>query len=245
MAEAVLPIDPFGHRRVGVRSRHAVLLIVTVAVIGALIVLAGGSDRASGSVRERWRTWPVDAIFPAQVPGTTRSGASTSYTRLGVASEAPCRTALQPAAAVALARMGCVSVLRATYADITQTYVVTTGIVVLAEEPAARADLLTGMAGAPPERTGPARRADRRTTVRPAPIPGSVAEEFRDGRNVTGGVAHGTHRYVVLTAAGYADGRDYSPAYAADTRLSDLAVSVASSFYHRMTAPACPGDRPC
>jgi hypothetical protein len=118
-----------------------------------------------------------------------------------------------------LARYGCRTVLRATYLDVTQTFVVTSGIAVLHTTPG----------------DGPALAASPRPpTVRPASFPGA-AEDFGDTQYVTGGLAEGDGPYAVLTAAGYADGRAYTPSCPPDERLTKLARDLATSLLRRLT----------
>ncbi|WP_283139029.1 hypothetical protein [Rhizohabitans arisaemae] len=202
----------------------ALTRLPVLSIVICLSALMVGTAPTGPAIRERWRSWPVDRIFPEAIPGVTRSGATATYLRAGIAAEAPCRTALQPPVARLLGRLGCVSVLRATYADSTQTYVVTTGIVVLAE----------GTNVPLPRRQRP---GDRPSTVRPVAFRGGPADEFTEKHYVTGGVAGGSQRYLVLTAAGYADSRLYSPADRADLRLSDVADTLATALYRRITAP--------
>ncbi|MFG1690497.1 hypothetical protein ACGFNP_60865 [Nonomuraea sp. NPDC049269] len=98
---------------------------------------------------ERWHAWPVARVFPGSVPGTSPSGARVTYVLAGVAPEAPCRVAFQPGVLRLL--RGCVTALRATYADSTQTFVATVGIAVLTT-PAARLPAPGGnLPGTPPE----------------------------------------------------------------------------------------------
>ena len=61
--------------------------------------------------------------------------------RIGIARQASCHTATDPAVARVLARYGCLAVLRATYADATQSLAVTVGIAVLPGPAAASASL--------------------------------------------------------------------------------------------------------
>ncbi|MFD1542844.1 hypothetical protein [Nonomuraea guangzhouensis] len=100
---------------------------------------------------ERWHAWPVARVFPGSVPGTSPSGARVTYVLAGVAPEAPCRVAFQPGVLRLL--RGCVTALRATYADSTQTFVATVGIAVLTT-PAAHPPAAFGLPGAPPETGG-------------------------------------------------------------------------------------------
>ncbi|MCA2229831.1 hypothetical protein [Nonomuraea aurantiaca] len=106
---------------------------------------------------ERWHAWPVARVFPSSVPGTSPSGARVTYVLAGVAPESPCRVAFQPGVARLL--RGCVTALRATYADSTQTFVATVGIAVLTGPDALRPldrltdDLPLTLAGGPPTRS--------------------------------------------------------------------------------------------
>ncbi|MBB6545561.1 hypothetical protein [Nonomuraea rubra] len=163
-------------------------------------------------VSERWHAWPVVRVFPAAVPGHSPSGARVTYVLTGVAPEAPCRVAFQPAAV----RPGCRTALRATYADSTQTFVVTVGIAVL-DTPL-------------PGRNGSGRPA----TVRPAAFPGGPAERFGDRQYFTGVVVGSAGRYMVATAAGYADGRAYQPGDRIVPRLRDAARRLATALHEAL-----------
>lgn len=164
-------------------------------------------------VSERWHAWPVSQIFPATVPGVSPSGARVTYVLAGVAPEAPCRTAFQPAAV----RRGCRVALRATYADSTQTFVATVGIAVL---------------------DAPGRgyyRAGRPATVLPVAFPQGPAERFGRRQYFTGVVLRSDERYVVATAAGYADGRLYRPGDRVVPRLRATARQLAAELHRTLT----------
>jgi hypothetical protein len=206
----------------------AFILAALASVAFAWLPAHSGTATA---VRERWRAWPVGRIFPDSISGTSPSGAGTSYRLTGVAPEAPCERALHPAAARALASLGCLTTLRATYADSTETFVATAGIAVLSDAAtvaaspvARRLGLLRGghLQGRPP-------------SVRPARLPGGVAEEFGERQYIAGALTAGYDRYVVLTAAGYADGRPYVAGGQADARLVRLAGELAGALYRGLT----------
>ncbi|MER6512500.1 hypothetical protein ABT158_37210 [Nonomuraea sp. NPDC001636] len=168
---------------------------------------------ADAPVPERWHAWPVTRIFPLVVPGLSPSGARVTYVLAGVAPEAPCRVAFQPAAV----GPGCLTALRATYADSTQTYVATVGIAVLGEP-------------------GPGTyRGARPATVRPVAFPGGPAERFGRRQYVTGAVAGTGDPYLVATAAGYADGRAYRPGDRVAPRLRGIARQLAEALYRALT----------
>ncbi|WP_188197603.1 hypothetical protein [Nonomuraea sp. SYSU D8015] len=164
-------------------------------------------------VSERWHAWPVARVFPRAVAGVSPSGARVTYVLAGVAPEAPCRAAFQPAAV----RPGCRTALRATYADSTQTYVATVGIAVLD-----RAAPRPGAAGRP-------------ATVRPVAFPGGPAERFGERQYFTGVLIGSGERYLVATAAGYADGRTYRPGDRTVPRLRDAARQLATTLHRMLT----------
>jgi hypothetical protein len=164
-------------------------------------------------VPERWHAWPVAKVFPGTVPGLSPSGARVTYVLAGIAPEASCEAAFQPAAV----RPGCRTALRATYADSTQTYVATVGIAVL-DGP-----------GLGPYAVG------RPATVRPVAFQGGPAERFGDRQYVTGVLIGSDDRYVVATAAGYADGRPYQPGDRTGPRLRDAARQLATALHRALT----------
>jgi hypothetical protein len=67
----------------------------------------------------RWRALPAGTIFPATIrysPPTAlddAAGLTMTANRIGIAKQASCRAATDPAAAAVLARHGCEAVLRA------------------------------------------------------------------------------------------------------------------------------------
>jgi hypothetical protein len=67
----------------------------------------------------------------------TASGAAWSARLIGIAPRASCAAAADPAVAAILARSGCRTVLRATYADVSGTLVATAGIAVMPSAAAA------------------------------------------------------------------------------------------------------------
>ncbi|MFI7705978.1 hypothetical protein [Nonomuraea sp. NPDC049480] len=162
---------------------------------------------------ERWHAWPVARVFPGAVAGVSPSGARVTYVLAGVAPQAPCRAAFQPAAV----RLGCRTALRATYTDNTQTYVATVGIAVLDRATHRRCD------------------DGRPATVRPVAFPGGPAERFGERQYVTGVLIGAGERYLVATAAGYADGRAYRPGDRGVPRLRDAAWQLATALHWALT----------
>ncbi|MFI6910444.1 hypothetical protein ACIBKY_55000 [Nonomuraea sp. NPDC050394] len=195
------------------------MFLLSVALLSILPFPWGSAEPA---VSERWRAWPVSRVFPAALTGASPSGARVTYLLAGVAPEAPCRVALQAAAAAMLPR--CLTTLRATYSDSTQTFVATVGVAVLDGAPSwlpVRA-VHAGAAGRPP-------------SVRPVAFPGGAAERFGEAQYVTGAVAASGGPYVVFTAAGYADGRPYQPGGRTEPRIGAAAVQLAEALHKALT----------
>ncbi|MBF8188999.1 hypothetical protein ITP53_25345 [Nonomuraea sp. K274] len=164
-------------------------------------------------VSERWHAWPVARVFPVTLPGLSPSGARVTYMLAGVAPEASCRAAFQPAAVPPACRVA----LRATYADSTNTFVATVGIAVL---------------------DGPGLwpyGAGRPATVRPVAFPGGPAERFGERQYFAGALIGSAEHYLVAVAAGYADGRPYRPGDRIVRRLRDTARQLATTLHGTLT----------
>ena len=200
-------------------------------------------------IGKRWRTMPAGKIFPASLqyaPPTALSDDPTlqlTADRIGIASQASCAAATDPAAVgAALARNGCEAMLRATYVDGTDTYVITVGVAAMAgsdQVNAAKRELagvVVGSSGA---------------GVRTVRVAGSLAASFTDSRRqLSGSMAAGP--YLVFYAIGYTDGRPSVPVGAdgyADSEMTaagaGVAQAVASEVGKSVPPPHCPGTPGC
>jgi hypothetical protein len=141
----------------------------------------------------------------------------------------------------ALARNGCEAMLRATYVDGTDSYVITVGVAVMpgsAQVNAARRELagvVRGSSGA---------------GVRTVPVAGSLAAFTDSRRQLSGSMAAGP--YLVFYAIGYTDGRPSVPVSAdryADSEMTaagaGVAQAVASEVGKSVPPPTCPGTPGC
>jgi hypothetical protein len=72
---------------------------------------------AATAVADRWRTWPADRIFPASLSYSTNLLTTETATRVAIASQHSCASAIDPIAAGLAARHRCRAGLRATYLD--------------------------------------------------------------------------------------------------------------------------------
>lgn len=195
---------------------------------------------------KRWRDLAAGAIFPASAsyPAPTALDDAPSLTlsarRVGVAKQASCASVTDPAAAAALDREGCAAVLRATYVDSTDSYVVTVGAAALpgAAKAATAAQAIKSTGGA-------------RSAVHTVPVNGTPAAEFTDKRRqLSGVVSAGT--YVVLYTVGYTDTRPHESVTRdpyTDAEMTSAGVGVAHDVLSVLAAPVppphCPGTPGC
>ncbi len=195
---------------------------------------------------KRWRDLAAGAIFPASVsypaPRALDDDPSLALSarRVGVAKQATCASVTDPAAAAALDREGCATVLRATYVDATDSYVVTVGAAALpgAAKAAAAAQAIQSTRGA-------------RSAVRTVPVKGTPAAAFTDKRRqLSGVVSAGT--YVVLYTVGYTDTRSHEPVTRdkyTDEEMTSAGAGVAHDVLSVLAAPVppphCPGTPGC
>jgi hypothetical protein len=197
-----------------------------------------------------WRVLPAGTIFPAVVkyqPPTAVSGdgLSLSASRIGIARQASCRAATDPAVAAVLTRNRCQAMLRATYVDRTDSFVVTVGVAAFpgpAQAVAASVGLggptLTGAGGAP-------------IGVRTVEFKNTPAGSFSNGRRQLSAQQR-TTTYVIFYAIGYAGARPFLPvisdryAYDEMTNLGEgVTGAVESALAPSLPQPHCPGTEGC
>ncbi|MFI6508478.1 hypothetical protein ACIBCT_12805 [Streptosporangium sp. NPDC050855] len=195
----------------GIRFRTIFLILIgTILAVAGTNVLTGavGLLRETNSrpltaaeqaryIREdiagRWRTWSADLVFPVELEYIGLGRVQQYARRIGLAPEVSCAAGTDAPVGSVLTEYGCRTLLRATYADQTSTFVFTVGIAVLGDED--RRIAASGQLA-----------VDDRVGVRPVAFPGTASELFgaaQRQRNAWTGVGP----YLVFSAAGYADGR--------------------------------------
>lgn len=203
-------------------------------------------------ISSRWRAWPAGRTFPPviryQLPATVLASLTSLPLiahREAIAPQVACPSATDPAVARILAAHGCLAVLRATYDDATGSMAVTVGVAVFpsaaAEQAAARAlpagVLPGGSAFAP--------------GVRPVWFHGLAVARFGPAqRQLTWAASRGP--YLIMAAAGYADGRprvsESTDQYAL-TEMRSVTEGVAGPIGFALAAPPppphCPGTPGC
>lgn len=226
-------------------------VLIAVGGIGAVVALFGvvsqGGPRSFTAAQQqqitdweygkRWHDLTAGAIFPASVryppPGALADVPPLTLTaqRVGIAKQASCASAVDPAVAAVLDREGCSAVLRATYVDETDSFVVTVGAAVMpdsaeaktADQALARADRSSGLGA----------------TVRTVPFKGTPAGDFTDRqRQLSGVVSRGT--YVVLYTVGYVGRRGLqkvSEDSYTDREMTSVGTGVADGVLATLAAP--------
>jgi hypothetical protein len=181
-----------------------------------------------------WERLSAGQIFPASVGYASTLGAETKATLVGIAPQAPCDSAVDAKAAAVLNAAGCVTVLRATYADASQTALATIGIAVMRTPGGTGVVLHTLAAG---DDGG----------LLPVSFPGTVASAFTTTARETYTVQGAAGPYVFLYAAGYADGRSTtlhaSPTafgYLGESVTTDLGNGLANALNTTFQPPANP-----
>lgn len=207
-------------RPIGTWARPRAAAAVACAVLGLGLIggaatgswltgesVAGGTTRSAYTVTGAlWHSVPVDRLFPPELKGEGAGpgGADRSWTRIAVAPDSGCTDAFDPLLSKVLAPVGCLRLLRATYADATRSHVTTVGLLFTKADADAmqtlrnrfteegldrRPDLMPrayAAKGTAAEGFGDAQRASWTMSVLPdAPVVAYAVSGFADGRAVT------------------------------------------------------------
>ncbi|MFD9320709.1 hypothetical protein ACFWDQ_24045 [Streptomyces sp. NPDC060053] len=199
----------FGRR--GRVAAAAACVVLGLGLIGGAVtgswLLGDSADAAERSTYVTagglWHNVPVDQLFPPTVDGQGAGpgGADRTWTRIAVAPDGDCADAFDPLLLKALAPVGCQRLLRATYTDVTQSYVTTVGLLFTTADAAAMRSLDTRFT-----KEGLAERTD--LMPRPYAAKGTVAAAFGAKQRAAWTVSVLTDAPVVVYAvSGWADGR--------------------------------------
>jgi len=225
------------------RRRPLVVALVALAGLGclAVAVLAGraalaeqtrrptAAERtaaAATAVAGRWRSWPAGHIFPARLGYVTTLGNAETAHRIGIAPGYRCAAALDAALARRAHRASCQAGLRATYADQLQGVIYTVGVLAFKTPAQARAFARGLPVGPPPT-----------AALRALGLPGTVSARFTDAARQAA-TTHWDGPYVVLTVAGYADGRLARATGQYDAPVFDAASQLATEIMTPLGRPA-------
>lgn len=201
------PAAPAGRRR-----HWAVTLAIGLAAVVLLVAAAGAATRAHAELTRkptaaelsaaaalgeasRWQRWPAGRIFPATLPYTTDLLNNETARRAGIAPGYTCAAAVDVSLAALTRRYGCRAALRASYLDQLDGVVYTVGVLAFPGPRGAAGFFSQYSAGQAPVRG-----------LRALALPGTPAAAFADAARQAA-TASLDGPYVVLTVAGYADGR--------------------------------------
>ncbi len=203
---------------------------------------------ATWEFERRWRALPAGTIFPASVsyslPGyavNSNSNLTLQAHLLSISPQTTCSAAVSGPATQVLSQHGCKAAMRATYVDSSGSFVATMTVAVLPDTAAQHAVIqdLTGSGRVSP------------TLVRALQVAGTPAADFGDPQRLLT-TALGTGPYVILSTAGFADGRRHlrlsADPYLED-EISSLTSGLADSAARVLGKPlppiACPGAPGC
>jgi hypothetical protein len=162
-----------------------------------------GARNAFTAAGDLWHSTPVDELFPPTVmgEGAGPGGADRTWTRVAVAPDSGCKDAFDPLLRKALAPVGCLRLLRATYTDETGSNVTTVGLLFTKADSVAMSALQSRF-----KKQGLDRRRD--LMPRPYAAKDTVAAGFGDEQRASWTVSVLTDAPVVVYAvSGFADGR--------------------------------------
>jgi hypothetical protein len=192
------------------------------------------------AIAAQWHTRTPGQLFPGSVNYQVQQGDTTVGPRVGIAPQATCSAGADTSAAATLQRFGCQTVLRATYVDATGTYAVTVGVAVFPSKSAARsaqAALDTG--------------DQKQPGVTAVPFQNTITSRFGSAQRLID-QAQLAGPYVVMTAAGYTDGRtqasmptDQSYPSALSGLSQAVAKTVAGEFTASPKVPRCTWGTSC
>lgn len=191
----------------------AACLVLGLGLIGGAVTgswLTGEADGAPSAdavytaTGEAWHNETVDTLFPPRVKGDGDGpgDADRTWTRIAVAPDTGCRTALDPLLRKALQPVGCERLVRATYTDATRSYVTTVGMLFTKADAASMGALRTRFTE---------EGLDRRDDLMPRPYrrKGTLAAGFGDAQRASWTVSIRTDAPVIVYAvSGWADGRE-------------------------------------
>ncbi|MFI6286328.1 hypothetical protein ACIBCM_16460 [Streptomyces sp. NPDC051018] len=234
-SEVTARLRPIRDRRTGRAVGAVACAVLGLGLIGGAVTarwLTGDSsaDSARGTNyakgRTLWHSVPVDTLFPRTIKGESAGPgrADRVWTRVAVAPDGDCASALGPLLVTTLQQAGCARVLRATYTDATSTHVTTVGMVFTE----AGEDAMDALA----LRFRKESLAERPDLIpRTFPAQGTVAAGFGDRQRASWAISVLTDVPVVVYAvSGFADGRvvnDPQPADAARARGATSAPAQA------------------
>jgi hypothetical protein len=213
----------------------AALCCLAVAVLAGRAAVAGQTRpptpaeraaAAAAAVAERWRSWPAGRIFPADLAYTTTlSGHETAH-RVGISPDYRCAAALDAALARPARQEGCRAGIRASYVDELDGVIYTAGVIAFPDRARAAAFTRRLPSARPPV-----------AALRALALPGTASARFTAAARQTA-TARLDGPYVLLTVAGYADGRPAAATGEYDATAFSAAGQLAREILTPLNRPA-------
>ncbi|WP_328556540.1 MULTISPECIES: hypothetical protein [unclassified Streptomyces] len=213
----------------------AACVVLGLGLIGGAVTgswLTGGNADGPGSsgaftaAGELWHSVPVNQLFPPTVrgDGAGPGGSDRTWTRIAVAPDTGCKDAFDPLLRQALAPVGCLRLLRATYVDATRSHVTTVGLLFTKADAAGMTSLKARF-----RKEGLDRRAD--LMPRPYAAKGTDSAGFGKAQRASWTESVLTDAPVVVYAvSGFADGRAVAtPEPAAEAMKPDSTTAPAQA----------------
>ena len=223
------------------RRRGPVVLLSLAAAVCLVVAVAAGlaaradlvrkptaaqrGAAAAQAVADRWRNWPAGRIFPATLSYSTSLLTTETASRVGIAPQASCDNAIDPALARLAARSRCRAAVRATYLDQLQGMVYTIGVLAF-PSPRDAAEFAAGLPAG----------SVKAIPLRALALPDTASSQFSTvAQQVATAGHHGS--FVVLTVAGYADGQPAGAGQEARRSAFAPAAELASEVIGPLTRP--------
>jgi len=213
----------------------AAVCCLAVAVLAGRAAVAGQTrpptpaERAAAAavaVARRWRSWPAGRIFPAALGYTTTLRGQEMAHRVGISPDYRCAAALDTALARPALLERCRAGIRASYVDELDGVVYTTGVLAFPDRARAAAFARRLPSGRPPV-----------AALRALALPGTASAQFTAAARQTA-TARQEGPYVLLTVAGYADGRPAAATGEFDAAAFRAAVQLAREILAPLNRPA-------
>lgn len=188
----------------------------------AQVAAAGKRDFAL-----RWRRLTAGQIFPATVSYTTSTDVPAQAVLVGIAPAARCSRAFDPKAAHALESAGCVTVLRATYADSSRTVLATVGVAVMRTSSGASSAFSAIV-------------RDKLGALLPVSFPRTIAARFTARARETSSEEVAGGPYLLFDTAGYSDGRRTTDLTDGEAATDDLPTGLTNALAGTFGVPVHP-----
>ncbi|MFJ7943388.1 hypothetical protein ACIQ6K_06985 [Streptomyces sp. NPDC096354] len=232
-AETTTRLRPVRTRRPARTAAAAACVVLGLGLIGGAVTgswLISDSSADAGARnpyatgRTVWHNVPVDTLFPRTLKGDGAGpgGADRVWTRIAVAPDSGCTTALDPLLLKTIRPVGCERLLRATYVDATSSSVTTVGMIFTEGSTDAMRALSTRFSD---------QHLDARTDLMPRTyaVEGTAAAGFGDRQRASWTVHVLTEVPVVVFAvSGFADGRTVSDPQPVAKAIAADATTVAA-----------------